>query len=63
MGRANPPATDRKEKHVADDLIIVTGVTGAQGGATIDALFDRGIGVRVLVRNPDVATGQAMTVC
>lgn len=33
--------------------ILVTGATGAQGGATVDALLDAGADVRALVRNPD----------
>lgn len=32
--------------------ILVTGATGAQGGATIDALLRTGIAVRALVRDP-----------
>ncbi|WP_328354847.1 NmrA family NAD(P)-binding protein [Mycobacterium sp. NBC_00419] len=36
--------------------ILVTGATGAQGGAVVDALLDAGADVRALVRNPQSAT-------
>lgn len=35
------------------NLILVTGATGAQGGATVDALLDAGFKVRAMSRNPD----------
>jgi uncharacterized protein YbjT (DUF2867 family) len=36
-----------------DGSILITGATGAQGGAVVDALVDAGADVRALVRNPD----------
>ena len=42
------------------DAILVTGATGAQGGATARALLDRGIPVRALVRSADSAAARAL---
>jgi uncharacterized protein YbjT (DUF2867 family) len=40
--------------------IAVIGATGQQGSATVDALLDRGIGVRALSRNVDSAAARAL---
>ena len=34
-------------------LILVSGATGQQGGAVARRLFERGIGVRALTRDPE----------
>lgn len=41
-------------------LILVTGATGAQGGATARELLAAGYQVRVLTRNPDTPAAQAL---
>ncbi|MFT7460191.1 MAG: hypothetical protein ACI909_002879 [Planctomycetota bacterium] len=41
-------------------LILVTGVTGKQGGAVARALLDKGYQVRGLTRNPESERAQAM---
>ncbi|UXJ50162.1 NmrA/HSCARG family protein [Pseudomonas citronellolis] len=41
-------------------LILVTGATGAQGGATARELLASGFRVRFLTRNPDSAAAQAL---
>lgn len=43
-----------------DRLILVTGATGHQGGATARALLGRGFRVRALTRNPDKPAAQAL---
>ena len=40
--------------------ILVTGATGAQGGAVLDAFLDGGWSVRALVRNPDREDAKAL---
>lgn len=40
--------------------ILVTGATGAQGGAVVDALLAQGAEVRALVRNPSSASAVAL---
>lgn len=40
--------------------ILVTGATGMQGGATVDALLDAGISVRALVRDPASAAARSL---
>ncbi|GAA1978237.1 NmrA family NAD(P)-binding protein [Amycolatopsis minnesotensis] len=40
--------------------VLVTGVTGKQGGATARALLDAGFSVRALVRNPDTDRARAV---
>src|SRR5579864_8623927 len=42
--------TDKKNKN---KLVLVTGATGHQGGATLRHLRERGFPVRALTRNPD----------
>jgi uncharacterized protein YbjT (DUF2867 family) len=44
----------------ADRLILVTGATGAQGGATAKALLEKGFRVRALVRNPQSGAARAL---
>lgn len=44
----------------SDRLILVTGATGAQGGATARALLEAGFPVRVLTRNPRSAAAGAL---
>lgn len=44
----------------ADRLILVTGATGAQGGATVLALLEKGFRVRALVRNPQSDAARAL---
>jgi uncharacterized protein YbjT (DUF2867 family) len=46
----------------ADKLILVTGATGTQGGATVLSLLETGFRVRALVRNPDAENARAMAV-
>src|SRR5438067_2479958 len=41
-------------------LILVTGATGAQGGATARALLDAGYPARILTRNPDGPAARAL---
>lgn len=41
-------------------IILVTGATGAQGGAVIDALQGSGFALRALVRNPSSASAAAL---
>ncbi|MEE6174935.1 NmrA/HSCARG family protein [Mycobacterium sp. 050134] len=43
-----------------DGPILVTGATGAQGGAVVDALLAQGAEVRALVRNPSSASAAAL---
>ncbi|MGW4534410.1 NmrA family NAD(P)-binding protein [Nocardia sp. NPDC004340] len=43
-----------------NDLILVTGATGKQGGVTARRLLDTGRSVRVLVRDPESAAAQAL---
>lgn len=40
--------------------ILVTGATGAQGGALIPLLLEKGFAVRALTRNPDKPSAQAL---
>lgn len=40
--------------------ILVTGATGAQGGAVIDVLLDAGLAARALVRDPSSAASRAL---
>ncbi|MCG8671770.1 MAG: NmrA/HSCARG family protein [Pseudomonadales bacterium] len=40
--------------------ILVTGATGAQGGALVPRLIDKGFAVRALTRNPDKQAGLAL---
>ena len=42
--------------------ILVTGATGAQGGALVRQLLQRGFSVRALTRNPNKPAGQALAV-
>lgn len=41
--------------------ILVTGATGTQGGATVDALLDAGMPVRALVRDPASAAARKLS--
>jgi uncharacterized protein YbjT (DUF2867 family) len=41
-------------------VVAVIGATGKQGGATVDALLERGARVRALVRDPGSAAAQAL---
>lgn len=43
-----------------DKTILVTGATGAQGGALVPRLLERGFKVRALTRNPAKPAGQAL---
>lgn len=43
------------------DVVLVTGATGAQGGAVVDALLDAGRAVRALVRDPASAPARALS--
>lgn len=45
----------------ANSPILVTGATGKQGGAVVQALLTNGRAVRALTRNPDSAVAQALT--
>ncbi|MEO8805181.1 MAG: NmrA/HSCARG family protein [Burkholderiaceae bacterium] len=45
---------------VASSTILVTGATGAQGGATAAQLLAKGWRVRILARNPEAAAAQAL---
>ncbi|MEV5648807.1 NmrA family NAD(P)-binding protein [Nocardia sp. NPDC052254] len=45
---------------VQKDLVLVTGATGKQGGATARALLSRHIPVRALVRDPAAAAARAL---
>lgn len=38
---------------MSQQIVLVTGATGNQGGAVVDALLSRGMKVRALVRSPD----------
>ena len=40
--------------------VLVTGATGAQGGALVPRLLEKGISVRALTRHPDKPAGQAL---
>ena len=40
--------------------VLVTGATGAQGGALVPRLLEKGFLVRALTRNPDKPAGQAL---
>lgn len=40
--------------------ILVTGATGMQGGATVEALLQEGFAVRALVRDPESAAAKAL---
>ena len=42
------------------DLVLVTGATGKQGGATARALLSRRVPVRILVRDPAAATAREL---
>ncbi len=44
----------------ADGSVLVTGATGAQGGAVVDALLAAGRPVRALVRNPGSAAARRL---
>ena len=44
-----------------DKIILVTGATGQQGGATVHHLLNRGWTVRGLTRNPNSAKAQKLT--
>lgn len=44
----------------SDSLVLVTGATGTQGGATARKLLAAGYRVRVLTRNPDAAAALAL---
>ena len=41
-------------------LILVAGATGTQGGAVIDALLDKGVAIRAIVRNKASEASQAL---
>ena len=41
-----------------DKTILVTGATGAQGGALVPRLLERGLKVRALTRNPAKPAGK-----
>ncbi|MET9361213.1 NmrA/HSCARG family protein [Streptomyces sp. NPDC006632] len=43
-----------------DRVVVITGATGRQGGATARALLSRGRTVHALVRDPDVPAAQAL---
>ncbi|MGW5519174.1 NmrA family NAD(P)-binding protein [Nocardia africana] len=45
---------------VHDNLVLVTGATGKQGGATARALLSRNVGVRILVRDPAAAEAREL---
>ncbi|GGU92229.1 hypothetical protein GCM10010260_28540 [Streptomyces filipinensis] len=45
---------------MADEPILVLAATGGQGGAVTDALLDRGVRVRALVRDPRRAAARAL---
>ena len=45
---------------MTDQRILVTGATGAQGGALIPLLMEKGFKVRALTRNPDKPSAQAL---
>ena len=45
----------------SDELIVVTGATGAQGGATARSLLAAGRRVRILTRNPTCSAACALT--
>ncbi len=40
--------------------ILVTGATGQQGGAVVDALLDRGLEITAMTRNPDSEKARAL---
>ncbi len=50
-------ATNKKHK---DKLVLVTGATGHQGGASLKHLHDLGFPVRALTRNPDDPKARAL---
>src|SRR6476469_8217570 len=54
-GQPEPIPTERKEHNVETgrDLIVVTGATGKQGGATARELLAKGHRVRAMTRKPD----------
>jgi len=43
-----------------DRIVLVTGATGAQGGATARALLEAGFPVRALTRNPEARAAQQL---
>ncbi|MBG32162.1 MAG: hypothetical protein CL552_03580 [Alcanivorax sp.] len=45
---------------MTEKRILVTGATGAQGGALIPLLMEQGFQVRALTRNPDKPSAQAL---
>ena len=45
---------------MTDQRILVTGATGAQGGALIPLLLEKGFSVRALTRNPDKPAAKAL---
>ena len=45
---------------MANKRILVTGATGAQGGALIPLLLEQGFAVRALTRNPDKPSARAL---
>jgi uncharacterized protein YbjT (DUF2867 family) len=52
--------TVKKRGSFMDKIILVTGATGQQGGATARQLLEQGWRVRAFVRNPDAAAAQAL---
>jgi uncharacterized protein YbjT (DUF2867 family) len=45
---------------MADKRILITGATGQQGGATVNALSGKGFQLRALARNPDSEKAKAL---
>lgn len=54
------PASDAVENTNAEKLVLVTGVTGRQGGAVAKELLSRGYSVRGLSRNPGSERAQQL---
>ena len=44
----------------ADNIVLVTGATGRQGGAVISHMLPKGWGLRALTRNPDSGVAQEL---
>ena len=45
---------------MAERIILITGATGQQGGATARALAGKGFKLRALTRNPDSDVAKAL---
>jgi uncharacterized protein YbjT (DUF2867 family) len=52
--------TEQRRLTMADKLILITGATGQQGGATAHALAGQGFRLRALTRNPDSDKAKAL---